>query len=123
MAMPDHGAAVRTEDVPPGAVVREGDYGERVVAVEPGGAEFIPLEERHGTPLQLFWTWASPNLEFATVFVGVIGMAFFGLNFWVTTLAIVVGTGMGAISQGVLSTWGPKSGLPQMVLGRPAFGF
>ena len=74
------------------------------MAVEPGGVEFIPLEERHGTPLQLFWTWASPNLEFATVFVGVIGMAFFGLNFWITALAIVVGTGLGAVSQGVLST-------------------
>jgi NCS1 nucleoside transporter family len=99
------------------------EYGEKVVAVEPGGVEFIPLEERHGKPLQLFWTWASPNLEFATVFVGIIGMAFFGLNFWVTALAIVVGTALGAVSQGFLSTWGPKAGLPQMVLGRTAFGF
>ncbi len=47
-----------------------------------GGAEFIPLEERHGRPIQLFWTWMSPNLEFATVFVGVIGVLFFGLTFW-----------------------------------------
>src|SRR5437016_1514320 len=54
---------------PAGVVVREGEYGDRVVAVEPGGAEFIPLTERHGRPLQLFWTWTSPNLEFATVFV------------------------------------------------------
>ena len=57
------------------AEVREGEYGDRVVAVEPGGAEFIPLSERHGNPLQLFWTWMSPNLEFATVFVGVIAVA------------------------------------------------
>ena len=28
--------------------VREGTYGEKVIAVEPGGAEFIPLSERHG---------------------------------------------------------------------------
>jgi hypothetical protein len=76
MAMPDHDAAVLTEpDVPPGAIVREGTYGERVVAVEPGGAEFIPLHERHGKPLQLFWTWSSPNMEFATVFVGVLAVA------------------------------------------------
>lgn len=51
MAMPDHDAAVLTEeDVPAGAIVREGTYGERVVAVEPGDAEFIPLHERHGQP-------------------------------------------------------------------------
>ena len=35
------------------AEVREGTYGDRVVAVEPGGAEFIPLDERHGSPIKL----------------------------------------------------------------------
>ena len=64
-------SAVITEDAPAGVVVREGVYGDKVGAVEPGGAEFIPLSDRHGKPLQLFWTWMSPNLEFATVFVGV----------------------------------------------------
>ncbi|HEV7191916.1 MAG TPA: cytosine permease [Jatrophihabitantaceae bacterium] len=98
-------------------------YGEKVVAVEPGGVEFIPLSERHGKPIDLLWTWMSPNLEFATVFVGVIGVLFFGLSFWMAALAIVIGTGGGALSQGVLSTWGPKHGLPQMVIGRSAFGF
>jgi nucleobase:cation symporter-1, NCS1 family len=99
------------------------DYGERVAAVEPGGVEFIPLDERHGRPSQLLWTWASPNLEFATVFVGVIGVLFFGLSFWMAALAIVVGTAAGAVCHGALSTWGPKDGLPQMILGRTAFGF
>jgi len=84
---------------------------------------FIPLAERHGSPIQLLWTWASPNLEFATVFVGVIGVLFFGLSFWMATLAILVGTAGGALTQGILSTWGPKHGLPQMVIGRSAFGF
>jgi len=60
------------------ADVREGTYGDKVVAVEPGGAEFIPLSERHGRPLNQFWTWMSPNLEFATIFVGIIGVWFFG---------------------------------------------
>ena len=64
------------------AEVREGHYGAKVAAVEPGGAEFIPLSERHGKPLQLFWTWMSPNMEFATIFVGVIGVWFFGQSFW-----------------------------------------
>src|SRR5689334_22973531 len=42
------------------------NYGDRVVAVEPGGVEPIPLDERHGRPSGLFWTWVSPNMEFAT---------------------------------------------------------
>ena len=66
-------SAVITEDAPAGVVVREGEYGASLTTVEPGGAEFIPLHERHGKPMQLFWTWTSPNLEFATVFVGVLG--------------------------------------------------
>ena len=123
MAIPDHDTPVVTEDVPAGTVVREGQYGDRVVAVEPGGAEFIPLNERHGNPLQLFWTWVSPNMEFATIFVGVLGVAAFGLSFWQTFLAIVAGTALGGLSQGLLSQQGPLFGVPQMVLSRLGFGY
>ncbi|PZS29951.1 MAG: cytosine permease [Pseudonocardiales bacterium] len=105
------------------ADVREGEYGERVLAVEPGGAELIPLSERHGTPLQLFWTWMSPNLEFATIYVGVLAVAVFGLSFWQAVLAIVLGTGLGALTQGLLSARGPAFGVPQMVLSRISFGY
>jgi NCS1 nucleoside transporter family len=99
------------------------DYGDKVVAVEPGGVEFIPLDERHGKPLQLLWTWTSPNMEFATIGVGILGPLFFGLNFWQSFLAIVLGTALGSTTQGVLSTWGPKQGLAQMVISRTGFGF
>jgi NCS1 nucleoside transporter family len=102
--------------------VREGTYGEKLIAVEPGGAEFIPLGERHGHPLQLFWTWTSPNMEFATVFVGLLGILL-GLNFWETFLAVVLGTVLGSITQGILSTSGPRYGVPQMVLSRRGFGY
>jgi NCS1 family nucleobase:cation symporter-1 len=104
------------------AEVREGDYGARVVAVEPGGAELIPLSDRHGSPVHLLWTWMSPNLEFATVFVGVISIAFFGQTFWQAVAAIVLGTGLGALAHGVLSARGPEFGVPQMILSRISFG-
>jgi len=103
--------------------VREGTYGEKVIAVEPGGAEFIPLSERHGKPLQLFWTWTSPNMEFATIFVGLLGVWGLGLSFWSTVLAVVLGTGLGSITQGILSAPGPRYGVPQMVLSRLGFGY
>jgi NCS1 family nucleobase:cation symporter-1 len=114
---------VLEEEPPPGVVIREGSYGSKVATVEPGGAEFIPLSERHGHPLQLFWTWTSPNFEFATVFVGVIGVAFFGLNFWQAALALVLGSAIGGVTQGLLSTRGPLFGVPQMVLSRLGFGY
>ena len=98
-------------------------YGDRVVTVEEADIEPIPLAERHGHPRQLLWTWASPNLEFASVFVGVIAVLFFGLSFWQAALALAAGSALGAVTQGVLSTWGPLDGVPQMVLGRAPFGY
>ncbi|GAB3141638.1 cytosine permease [Amycolatopsis stemonae] len=98
-------------------------YGGKVVAVEPGGVEPVADADRHGTPRQLAWTWASPNLEFATVFVGVLAVTAFGLSFWQAALAAVIGNGLGALAHGVLSARGPRYGVPQMVLGRAAFGY
>ncbi|HEY4912859.1 MAG TPA: cytosine permease [Candidatus Dormibacteraeota bacterium] len=103
--------------------VREGDYGSKVGTVEPGGVEYIALRERHGKPLDLFWTWLSPNLEFATVFIGVIAVAFEGLNLWQAATAILLGTGLGSLSHAVLSSWGPKFGVPMMIVSRGPFGF
>jgi NCS1 nucleoside transporter family len=99
------------------------DYGDRVAAVEPGGVEPIPLDERHGRPVSLFWTWTSPNMEFATITVGLLGPIAFGMTFWQSVAAIVLGTALGCASHAVLSGWGPGHGLPQMVISRSAFGF
>src|SRR6266480_1818784 len=111
------------QDVEQHVPIREGDYGERVATVEPGGVEYIALKERHGKPIDLFWTWLSPNLEFATVFVGVLGVAVFGLSFWETAVAIVLGSALGSLTHYILSSWGPKFGVPMMVESRGAFGF
>ncbi|MBO0802551.1 MAG: cytosine permease [Nocardiopsaceae bacterium] len=107
----------------PDVEVREGTYGDKVIAVEPGGAEFIPRDERHGRPIQLFWTWTSPNMEFATIFVGVLAVAAFGLSFTESVLAIVVGSALGGITQALLSMRGPRLGVPQMVISRLGFGY
>ena len=90
-------------------------------AIETNDVAPIPSGERHGKPWHLFTVWSSPNLEFATVFVGALAIGF-GLNIWLGILAIVVGNALAGITHGILSTWGPEAGLPQMVLGRNAFG-
>ena len=101
-----------------------GDYGTSAAKVEPGGIERIPPSERHGRPWHLFWTWTSPNLEFATVVVGIIGVALLRPVVLAALAAIVVGTGARARSRhGILSGWGPRHGLAQMVLSRTAFGY
>jgi nucleobase:cation symporter-1, NCS1 family len=109
--------------IAPTTEIREGEYGDKIAVIEPGGAEFIPLSERHGKPTQLFWTWMSPNFEFATVFVGVICVLFFGLSFWQAVAAIVLGTVLGSATQAALSARGPQYGVPQMILSRISFGY
>ncbi|MRH92717.1 cytosine permease [Nocardia sp. SYP-A9097] len=98
-------------------------YGDRVIAVEPGGDDFIPENARHGTPRKLFWTWMSPNMEFATIFVGVLAVTVYGMNFWQASLGLAVGAGLGAVAHFLLSARGPLHGVPQMVLGRLGFGY
>ena len=101
----------------------DGSYRDRIVAVEPGGNEFIAEADRHGRPSQLLWTWASPNLEFATIFLGVLAVSYFGMTFWQAVAGIVVGAGLGAVAHFFLSARGPQLGVPQMVIGRLAFGY
>jgi NCS1 family nucleobase:cation symporter-1 len=103
--------------------VRAGAYGDRVAAVEPGGVEYIPLGERHGRPRQLLWTFAAPNMEFATIFVGVLAVSVFGLGFGPAIAALLVGNVLGSLSHGILAARGPRHGVPQMVLSRVGFGF
>ena len=93
----------------------------KATSIETNDVAPISAGERHGKAWHLFTVWSSPNLEFATVFVGALAIGF-GLNIWQGILAIVVGNALAGITHGILSTWGPEAGLPQMVLSRNAFG-
>jgi len=100
---------------------REGEYGEKVLAVEPGGIEAIPDGDRHGKAIQLLFTWASPNLEFATIYVGALAVIF-GLSFTQAVIGILIGNLLGSAAHYSLTQDGPRYGVPQMLLGRAAFG-
>ncbi|MEI7478813.1 MAG: cytosine permease [Actinomycetes bacterium] len=100
---------------------REGEYGEKVLAVEPGGIEAIPDSDRHGKAIQLLFTWASPNLEFATIYVGALAVIF-GLSFTQAVIGILIGNLLGSAAHYSLTQDGPRYGVPQMLLGRAAFG-
>jgi len=101
--------------------IREGDYGQKVMAVEPGGIEAIPDQDRHGKARDLFALWTSPNLEFATIYVGALGM-FFGLTMTQAIIGVILGNGLGALFQYFLTQDGPRYGVTQMVLSRAGFG-
>ncbi|MFM6962652.1 MAG: purine-cytosine permease family protein [Micrococcales bacterium] len=94
----------------------------KATSIETNDIAPISAGERHGKAWHLFTVWSSPNLEFATVYVGALGVLFFGLNLTQAILAVVLGNALAAITHGLFSTFGPGAGLPQMVLGRTAFG-
>ena len=93
----------------------------KATSIEVNDVAPISAGERHGKAWHLFTVWTTPNLEFATVFVGALAIGF-GLNVWQGLLAVFVGNALAGITHGILSTWGPSAGLPQMVLSRNAFG-
>jgi NCS1 family nucleobase:cation symporter-1 len=90
-------------------------------AIETNDILPIPSAERHGKAWHLFTVWSSPNLEFATIFIGALAI-FAGLNVWQAILALALGNALAAVTHGWFSSWGPRHGVPQMVLSRAAFG-
>lgn len=98
-------------------------YGDEVLRVEPHGIDPIAPSERHGKPHSLFTLWFSANLEFATLTVGILSVAVFGLNLWQALISILIGNVVGTLFLGLLTTFGFRWGVPQLIQSRGAFGF
>jgi len=104
-------------------VSAEYDYQNQVLKVEPKGIEPIGPHERHGKPFTIFTLWFGANVEFATLVTGALATGVFGLSFWSAAIAILIGNVLGALALGLLSTFGPKLGVPQLIQSRKAFGY
>ena len=98
-------------------------YGSEVLQVEPHGIDPIPTHERHGKPRNIFTLWFSANLEFATLTTGVLAIGVFGLNFTQASIAIILGTIVGALAIAFLAKFGYRWGIPQLIQSRGSFGF
>ncbi|GAC1502690.1 MAG: cytosine permease [Vulcanimicrobiaceae bacterium] len=98
-------------------------YRDRVLEIEPLGAEFVPPQERHGSPRALFGVWFSANAEIATWMVGLLTVSLYGTSMRGAIFGIIAGNVLGFALLGILSTFGPRYGLPQMVASRLAFGW
>lgn len=98
-------------------------YGEDIAQIEPIGIEHIKESERHGKVGSVFSLWFGANVELATLTTGVAAVSLFGLSFWQAAIGLVIGNLVGAVILGLVSTYGPRLGVPQMVQSRGAFGF
>ena len=95
---------------------------DRAAELEQYTIEQIPLDQRHGKPRDLFTIWFTSNLMPLTIITGALTTAVFGLPFWASVIAIVVGNLVGAIFMALHSAQGPKLGIPQMIQSRAQYG-
>ncbi len=91
------------------------------LAVETQGIAPIPGSHRYGSPARLFTVWFAPQVNMTGIFTGTLAIVL-GLGFWLGLLAMVIGTVLGALVVGYLSTWGPRTGAGQLPNARMAFG-
>lgn len=91
------------------------------LSVETHGIAPIPKNQRYGSPARLFTVWFAPQVNMTGVFTGALAIVL-GLGFWLGLLAMVIGTVLGSLIVGYLSTWGPRTGAGQLPNSRMAFG-
>ena len=91
------------------------------MSVETHGIAPVPADRRYGTPGRLFTVWFAPQINMTCVFTGAM-IGALGLGFWLAMLAMLVGTVLGSLVVGYLSTLGTRTGTAQLPGARMAFG-
>jgi len=87
---------------------------------ETRGIEYIPLSERRGGPIDLFWMWAGALFNVEYVVYGALIISF-GLSFWQAALVIVIGN-LSYVIAGIGSLQGPAAGTSVFAISRAPFG-
>lgn len=91
------------------------------LSVETHGIAPIAEDQRYGRPARMFTVWFAPQVTMTGVFTGTLAVTL-GLGFWLGMLAMTIGTVLGSLVVGYLSTWGPRTGTAQLPNARMAFG-
>lgn len=92
------------------------------MALERHGIAYVDPTRRHGRPRNQFTIRFAPVIYLAGIFVGSSG-GLIGLGFWGSVTAIVLGNLLGSLGTGFCAAMGPRLGMPQLPMGRAAFGY
>ncbi|KAH8655374.1 NCS1 nucleoside transporter [Xylariales sp. PMI_506] len=94
------------------------------VKVEEGGIQPVPLEEQTSTRyFNAFTVWCSMNTNALAITFGMLGTASYGLSLPNSTIIIVCFSLLATLAPAYLSTFGPSTGMRQMVQARYSFGY
>lgn len=92
--------------------------------VEERGIQRVPDDDRTAqTPTQTGILWFTVNFVLSSVTTGALAIGGFGLGLWDSLLAVVIFNAIGIIPVAIFCSWGPFTGLRQMVIARYAFGW
>ncbi|EFQ32902.1 NCS1 nucleoside transporter [Colletotrichum graminicola] len=92
--------------------------------VEEGGIQPIPLEARTNTKyFNAFTIWCSVNTNILAITFGMLGPVSFGLGLRDSALVILFFNLLSTLPPAYLATWGPKTGMRQMIQARFSFGY
>lgn len=94
--------------------------GDHVGRVEVLGYDYIPLDQRHGTPRELGGVWAAAYIAPLYLLLGGILMVL-GLNLWQAALALVLGN-LAYTLVAIIGTAGPRAGAPTITISRAQYG-
>jgi nucleobase:cation symporter-1, NCS1 family len=94
---------------------------DRDVGFDAQGIEPVPAVHRTSAAIDQFWIWAGANIAPINWVLGALGIQL-GLNLLQTLAVIVIGNLLGATLFGIFCLMGHHTGVPQMILGRLAFG-
>ena len=109
------------ERVTTGGVASDDDSGASL-ALERHGIAHVDPRRRYGSPRNQFTIRFAPVIYLAGIFVGSTGGAL-GLGFTGSVTAILLGNALGALATGLCAAMGPRLGMPQLPMGRAAFGY
>ncbi|KAI5481469.1 hypothetical protein MNV49_004226 [Pseudohyphozyma bogoriensis] len=91
--------------------------------VEVRGIERVPEEERHHANLyDSGFLWCSANMTISTLSLGTLGNSIWYMGLTDACLTIVFFNLLCTLPVALFSTWGMRTGLRQMVIGRFSFG-
>ncbi len=95
--------------------------GSAVGRVETRGIDYVPEDERHSRPANLFWVWVGTQMCFSIVVIGWLPVTF-GLGWWSSVSAITVGLAIGCLLYAPFSLLGPRTGTNSAVSSGAHFG-
>ncbi|MEA2247489.1 MAG: hypothetical protein QOH46_2018, partial [Solirubrobacteraceae bacterium] len=89
--------------------------------VESYGINYIPEEHRHSRPANISWILFGGSITYSIIVIGWLPIAF-GLGWWSSVSAIIVGSAVGSLLLAPMSLLGPRTGTNNPVSSGAHFG-